>query len=676
MWLLPSRERPDSVARFFKAFEETGATTPGVLWLDEDDDYDKYIALLGKIPANWQVIRRPRPESLGALCNEFFALFPNEPWYGLIADDMVPRTRGWDKQLIEAAGSDGLSYGDDCINGKAKATHPVIGGDLVRELGWIALPGLTRIYIDDALMESARRRSKLHYLPAVITEHLHFSTGKSPNDAVYAKPRAGEDKEIFDAWRKALPPETTFVCVNWGNYCGRGAEYVNNLYDMVGRNLPAGYSSRFICYTDSSDGLRDGIVSRQLPEGLKGWWNKLALFRAGEFEYSERVIYFDLDTVITGPLDELLEYNGQFALLSDFYFPERYANGMMIWRAGFGHGLWDDYVAAGFPTDMPLGDLTWTNQYLEKNNIQPDVLQLLYPGAIGSYKAHCQDGLPRGMRVVCFHGIPRPHEAGGWVDKVWKEGGACTDELPLSCNVSDAVLWENIRKNSAADMEWVQPEAPHDGVAVIVGGGPSLKYDLQGIRELSGRPATVFALNGALNYLVDHEIPVDASIVIDARESNLVFVERQMPVTYYLASQASPALFDHLADLDVRLFHIAIPGIMEFLKTLKRDAALVGGGRTVGLIGLVLAYTLGYREIHLYGYDSSYEEDMHHAYEQNAMGVPLEVEYEGGKFISSLAMINQAKDFEHIAAELVKRGAEIHVHGYGLLPWMASKMAA
>lgn len=197
MWLLPSRGRPSSVLRFFSAWKETQANSRGVLWLDDDDAHN-YEGI--ETPEKWQLVVSPRIDGTGPIANAIFKMFPNEPFYGFMGDDVLPRTKYWDRRLIDAAGTDGLSYGDDGVNGIRHAAHSCMGGDRARELGWLALPGCKRTYIDNALMEDAKRRGKLFYCPDVITEHLHFSFGKSPMDATYQKTNNQQDKAIFDAW--------------------------------------------------------------------------------------------------------------------------------------------------------------------------------------------------------------------------------------------------------------------------------------------------------------------------------------------------------------------------------------------------------------------------------------------------------------------------------------------
>jgi SAM-dependent methyltransferase len=103
--------------------------------------------------------------------------------------------------------------------------------------------------------------------------------------------------------------------------------------------------------------------------------------------------------------------------------------------------------------------------------------------------------------------------------------------------------------------------------------------------------------------------------------------------------------------------------------------ALVGGGTTVGLSAMVLAYVLGYRKIHLYGYDSSYREDRSHAYYQfDPQSIPCVSTVAGRSFHTSLAMAKQAELFPQLSDSLIDLGCLITLRGDGLLPW-TSKMS-
>jgi len=199
MWFLPSRGRPANLERFVKAYTETGATTPVYLWFDLDDPRLKEYQDV-EIPDNWAVhVNGSR--NIGEMMNQFVKTFPDAAFYGFLADDCLPRTPGWDKALIEAAGDWGIAYPNDLFQGEKLCTFPCCGGRLVRELGWWALPGLRHLFIDDALMTVGKRIGRLTYLPDVVLEHLHFGNGKAPMDETYVKTSHAEDEAVFQAWK-------------------------------------------------------------------------------------------------------------------------------------------------------------------------------------------------------------------------------------------------------------------------------------------------------------------------------------------------------------------------------------------------------------------------------------------------------------------------------------------
>lgn len=210
---------------------------------------------------------------------------------------------------------------------------------------------------------------------------------------------------------------TIFCTVNWQNYQGRGAEYVNILFDSVRRNLEAGVPGRFIVFTDDDPaiaGYSEGIETRPLPDNLEGWWNKLALFRPDALPEGERIVYFDLDSVITGPLDALAAYAGPFGILQDFYRPLGLQSSVMAWEAGSAAtvAIWDAYQKAGCPQDDPGGDQSFIERCSVKGR---ERLQIALPGTFVSYKVN-GGVIPEKASVVVFHGWPKPSDfdQDGW----------------------------------------------------------------------------------------------------------------------------------------------------------------------------------------------------------------------------------------------------------------------
>ncbi len=194
------------------------------------------------------------------------------------------------------------------------------------------------------------------------------------------------------------------VAVHVGDYCGRGREYVENLFDGISQNLPQPYKAW--CITDDPSFLPPGVTPIEADAGAHGWWSKIALFRPGALPQGEQCLYFDLDTIIVGGISDIAEYRGKFAALSDYYFKGNMNSGLMSWQAGALDHVWRVWDRCGRPQFDPGGDQSWIEA------VQPtyDPWQEMLPGQIVSYKVDCQRGVPDKARVVCFHGRPRPHE--------------------------------------------------------------------------------------------------------------------------------------------------------------------------------------------------------------------------------------------------------------------------
>ena len=196
VWIIPSRTRPHNLRRLVAACSETLMTTRALLRLDDDDPLLRdYL----RMETDWEIVVDKRVP-LSEVYNE---VFPRHlDWYGFLADDVLPETLNWDSTLIDAAGPDGMAYGDDGIH--QAPTHFVLGGDLVRDIGWLALPGLDRLYIDTVWKDIATDREVLRYLPDVKITHLHFSNRRAMRDAIYRKPTKDNDRALYEAWRKEV----------------------------------------------------------------------------------------------------------------------------------------------------------------------------------------------------------------------------------------------------------------------------------------------------------------------------------------------------------------------------------------------------------------------------------------------------------------------------------------
>lgn len=465
----------------------------------------------------------------------------------------------------------------------------------------------------------------------------------------------------------------TFATVNWQNYCGRGVEYANVLHDMVQRNLKDGTKGRFVVFTDETGefGYNEGIELKKLKPGLVGWFNKLALFKSDAFTPGERVVFLDLDTVITGSLDDIAAYDGKFAILQDVYRPNGLQSSVMAWEAGAMDWLWSKYLGNNCP-EPAGGDQAIIEHY--RDLIRPVILQSEFPGKFVSYKREARFDIPPGSSVCFFHGNPRPHECDGWVEKIWKIGAANNAQLELVGNTEGNIIKANIERAEAMpNARWLSASNPHGGVAVICAGGPSLKDEVASIAAHANNGGKIFACNAVPRLLNAFGIKTDFHVILDARPQNAAFVSDAASCLF--ASQCDQETLK-LAEDRLTLWHPAFPGVLDIVGAGK-ERAYIGGGTTSGMKAATLAWAMGYRTIHLYGFDSCYRDGKHHAYAQtlNDNEQVLDAEFNGKSYRCSPWMIQQAEDFETFAPQLMDHGVELHVHGSGLIPDIAAQFS-
>lgn len=242
--------------------------------------------------------------------------------------------------------------------------------------------------------------------------------------------------------------------------------------------------------------------------------------------------------------------------------------------------------------------------------------------------------------------------------------------LDVVCNVDDETILRNCLANAKKVKRWVQSQPAHNRTLLICGSGPSIRDDVETIRKMQEDGAEVWALNNCANFLASLDILPDAQVIMDAQP---VTVNAIGPAKeHYFASQCDPSLFDTVKDAILWHSTHGDTRIDEQEGFPDHDDAycLIGSAVSVGNTALVLAYALGYRKMHLFGYDSSIKGESSHAIRQwwND-GEPMTIrEFRGKKYVCSLTMSLQADAFSSRAAILEREGCDITVHGYGFLP--------
>lgn len=197
-------------------------------------------------------------------------------------------------------------------------------------------------------------------------------------------------------------------------------DYVKRLRNMVERNTTIPHD--FICFTDMNVEL-DGCVTIPLQNNFPGYWSKIEMFRPKVIK-SKRIIYFDLDTVILGNIDDILSISHDFMALKPWnrsnFSQGMFASGMMSWK---NDGTYS-YIYKQFQkrtiNEYTAGDQQYMSRAIASRGGNVKFWQQSIKG-IYSYKRNCRPEKPSNARVVCFHGKPRPQDCQeSWVRENWK----------------------------------------------------------------------------------------------------------------------------------------------------------------------------------------------------------------------------------------------------------------
>lgn len=202
-----------------------------------------------------------------------------------------------------------------------------------------------------------------------------------------------------------------------------GVEYVNRLFRAVSRNLTLPH--RFICLSNLDVTFDEGVEVLPLnAPSWKGCLPKVTMFNP-ELKLQGQVLSLDIDVVITGSLDDIASYRGDFAVRSSFQpGKEHEMDGDIVgFKVGFGvDKIWTPLFEDPRLAEIQTGgrERYWYRQQLGTKNM--DRWQDLYPNQLVSYKRHvAKVGLKKEARIVSCHGKPRPHELKQrWAKQNWR----------------------------------------------------------------------------------------------------------------------------------------------------------------------------------------------------------------------------------------------------------------
>lgn len=214
--VIPSRGRPQHVARTAAAWRATGAMNAGVrvvYALDSTDPQaEAYEAEVFRAFRRNGEIYWSGPEGSGMVAaingvGRWLISQPEPPrMVAVLNDDHLPRSKHWHHAMAAAltAVGTGIVYGDDLLRGEALCTAWAMTTDIVRATGRIVPCLVSHLFADNAVMALGRAAGVLNYLPDVVIEHVHYTNGKAEKDEGYERVNASArwraDEAKYQRW--------------------------------------------------------------------------------------------------------------------------------------------------------------------------------------------------------------------------------------------------------------------------------------------------------------------------------------------------------------------------------------------------------------------------------------------------------------------------------------------
>ncbi len=231
------------------------------------------------------------------------------------------------------------------------------------------------------------------------------------------------------------------ICWKWKPKPGYRSKFqsshVNVLKSMVGRNYSKPF--RFSCITDDPRGLDPSI--RPLPLSSALTHLKNPSFHNGPncyprlWAFSEeakeaigpRFVSMDIDVVITGSLDPILDRKEDFIIWGDTAPSTWYNGSLWMMTAGARKQVWDDFDPNRSPQEANASGQRGSDQGWISYKLGPNEATWTDKDGIYSFRNHIMRrprySLPENAKVVVFHGAHDPWDRKAqrqsWVKKNW-----------------------------------------------------------------------------------------------------------------------------------------------------------------------------------------------------------------------------------------------------------------
>lgn len=252
------------------------------------------------------------------------------------------------------------------------------------------------------------------------------------------------------------------------------------------------------------------------------------------------------------------------------------------------------------------------------------------------------------------------------------------DWLPLTAKGCLANTVDDISRNieHALTLDYIPFFDLHgtkSGAVAIVGSGPSLKTNWHELKNFKG---DIIACNAACQFLLEKGITPQYMFCFDADPLVLeFFTNPHKDVTYLMASRCVPKAFEMINGCRLVLWHAAGDDrILEILEKHQRNEPIVAGGSAAVTRAMILAMPIGYKDIHIYGGDSSFASGDTHIRQSTTVEKRMAIRCNGRVFECAPWMTLQVEDLKKLVPLIKFVKARLFFHGDGMLQHVAREL--
>ena len=214
--------------------------------------------------------------------------------------------------------------------------------------------------------------------------------------------------------------------------------------------------------------------------------------------------------------------------------------------------------------------------------------------------------------------------------------------VPIIVHPRDCVPKDYIQNNIKSNLtlispkKWLTKHPGHKGSAAVISAGPYLDYKELKQFTLDNPETKLLAVKHAYPHLLEHDIKPWGCIILDPRPitgvstHNIIrkelFKNLDTTTKFFVASMTDPSVTNYLISQDAEIW-----GWHAFTDSLRQEAeqgtqiqnqqvkvleelgipqgaTLITGGTCAAMRGIGMLHTLGFRDIHLFGFDCCRDE--------------------------------------------------------------------